>query len=148
MSTVPGLLKMILTGTVSTAVHANCKGSGRRLIASQPSQLISSSCDGDTNNSKSQINALPGLPLTPRRRKTPTGKTQFPCLLPVKDVGFLEELRRLLRLQNVLEQAGVKGNDRAGGLAGQVTVTSGLRLGRSEVLRILRHYRCSTKPRT
>ena len=65
--------------------------------------------------------------------------------VPVKDVGFPEELRRLLRLQTVLEQAGVKGNDRAGGLAGKVTVTSGLRLGRSEVLRILRHYTCEYK---
>ena len=36
--------------------------------------------------------------------------------------------------------AGVKGNDRADTLAGKATLTSGLLLGRSEVLRSLRHY--------
>ena len=38
--------------------------------------------------------------------------------------------------------AGVKRNDRAAGLAGRAraTLTSGLLLGRSEVLRSLRHY--------
>ena len=36
--------------------------------------------------------------------------------------------------------AGVKGNDRADRLAGIATITGGLRLGRSEVLRSLRHY--------
>ena len=36
--------------------------------------------------------------------------------------------------------AGVKGNNRADRLAGKATIASGLRLGRSEVLRILRHY--------
>ena len=36
--------------------------------------------------------------------------------------------------------AGVKGNDRAVRLAGKATLTSGLLLGRSEVLRSLRHY--------
>ena len=34
---------------------------------------------------------------------------------------------------------GVKANDRADSLAGKATITSGLRLGRSEVLSILRH---------
>ena len=38
------------------------------------------------------------------------------------------------------EHAGVKGNDRADGLAGKATLTSGLLLRRSEVLRSLRHY--------
>ena len=38
------------------------------------------------------------------------------------------------------EHAGVKGNDRADRLAGKATLTSGLLLGRSEVLRSLRHY--------
>ena len=38
------------------------------------------------------------------------------------------------------EHAGVKGNDRADRLAGKETLTSGLLLGRSEVLRSLRHY--------
>ena len=37
-------------------------------------------------------------------------------------------------------RAGVKGNDRADRLAGKATHTSGLLLGRSEVLRSLRHY--------
>ena len=36
--------------------------------------------------------------------------------------------------------AGVKGNDRADRLAGKATLTSGLLLGRSEMLRSLRHY--------
>ena len=35
---------------------------------------------------------------------------------------------------------GVKGNDREDTLAGKATLTSGLLLGRSEVLRSLRHY--------
>ena len=37
--------------------------------------------------------------------------------------------------------AGVKGNDREDRLAGKASLTSGLVLGRSEVLRSLRHYR-------
>ena len=36
--------------------------------------------------------------------------------------------------------AGVEGNDKADRLAGKGTTTNGLRLGRSEVLRSLRHY--------
>ena len=36
--------------------------------------------------------------------------------------------------------AGVKGDDRADRLAGKVTIISGLRLGRSEVLRSFRQY--------
>ena len=36
--------------------------------------------------------------------------------------------------------AGVKGKDRADRLAGKATLISGLLLGRSEVLRSLRHY--------
>ena len=43
--------------------------------------------------------------------------------------------------------AGVKGNEGAGTLAGKAALTSGLRLGRSEVLRSLRHYLAGTKPR-
>ena len=34
----------------------------------------------------------------------------------------------------------MKGNDQADGLAGEATLTSGLRLGGSEVLRSFRHY--------
>ena len=42
--------------------------------------------------------------------------------------------------------AGVKGNNRADRLADKATITGGLRLGRSEVLRSLRHYlRCGHK---
>ena len=49
-----------------------------------------------------------------------------------------------IHLQNLLwvycpGHAGVKGNDRADRLAGKATPTSGLLLGRSEVLRSLRH---------
>ena len=36
--------------------------------------------------------------------------------------------------------AGVKGNDRADRLAGKAVIASGLRFGRSEVLRRSRHY--------
>ena len=36
--------------------------------------------------------------------------------------------------------SGVKGNDRADRLAGKPIIASGLRLGRSEVLRSMRHY--------
>ena len=48
-------------------------------------------------------------------------------------------LRKLLGVY-CHEYAGVKGNDRAKRLAGKATLTSGLLLGRSEVLRSLRHY--------
>ena len=44
---------------------------------------------------------------------------------------------------DILLQKGVKGIDRADRLAGKATLTSGLHLGRSEVLRSLRH--CTTK---
>ena len=49
-----------------------------------------------------------------------------------------------IHLRNVLwvyclGHAGVKGNDRADRLAGKATLASGLLLGRSEVLRSLRH---------
>ena len=40
----------------------------------------------------------------------------------------------------IMGHAGVKGNDRADRLAGKTTLTKGLLLGRSEVLRSLRHY--------
>ena len=48
-------------------------------------------------------------------------------------------LGRRLR-EHCTEHAEVNQNDRADGLAGKATFTSGLRLGRSEVLRSLRHY--------
>ena len=41
---------------------------------------------------------------------------------------------------HTFENSGVKGNDKANRLAGKPTITSGLRLGRSEMLRSLRHY--------
>ena len=52
----------------------------------------------------------------------------------------------LVVLVNCLGHAGVKGNDRADRLAGKATTTGGLRFGRSEVLRSLRHYLAGTKP--
>ena len=53
--------------------------------------------------------------------------------------------RKLLRVY-CPEHAVVKGNDRADKLAGKETLTSGLLLGRSELLRSLRHYlRVQTK---
>ena len=48
-------------------------------------------------------------------------------------------LGRRLR-EHCTEHAEVNQNDRADGLAGKATFTSDLRLGRSEVLRSLRHY--------
>ena len=50
-----------------------------------------------------------------------------------------------INLRNVLwvycpGHAGVKGNHREDRLAGKATLTSGLLLGRSEVLRSLKHY--------
>ena len=48
-------------------------------------------------------------------------------------------LRKLLWV-HCLGHAGVKGNDRADRLAGKATLTSGLLLGRAEVVRSLRHY--------
>ena len=48
-------------------------------------------------------------------------------------------LRKLL-LVCCIVHAGVKGNGRADRLTGKATLTSGLRLRRSEVLRSLRHY--------
>ena len=59
----------------------------------------------------------------------------------------------VIRLRNLLwvycpGHAGVKGNDGADTLTGKATLTSGLRLGRSEVLRSLRHYLAGTKPGT
>ena len=45
-------------------------------------------------------------------------------------------------------QAGVKGNDRADRLEGKATLTSGLLLGGSELLRSLRHCHSDTKPKT
>ena len=48
-------------------------------------------------------------------------------------------LRRLLWVY-CPGHAGAKGNDRADRLAGKATLTSGLLLGKSELLRSLRHY--------
>ena len=48
-------------------------------------------------------------------------------------------LRKLLR-EYCPGHAGTKGNNRADTLAGKATITSDLPLGRSEVLRSLRHY--------
>ena len=42
--------------------------------------------------------------------------------------------------ENCSGHAGVKGNDRADRMSGKATLTSGLLLGRPEVLRSLRHY--------
>ena len=58
-----------------------------------------------------------------------------------------------VHLQNLLRvycpvHAGVEGNGRADRLAGKATLTSGLLLGRSEVLKNLRQLPAGTKPRT
>ena len=59
---------------------------------------------------------------------------------PDRNVSMVNiHLRKLLWVY-CSGHAGVKGIDRADRLAGKVTFTSGLLLGRSEVLRSLRHY--------
>ena len=56
------------------------------------------------------------------------------------DVSMVDiHLRKLLWVY-CPGQAGVKGNDRADRLEGKATITTGLRLGGSEVLRSLSHY--------
>ena len=52
---------------------------------------------------------------------------------------FIIHLRRILWVY-CPEHAVVKGNDRADRLVGKATITGGLRLGRSEMLRNLRHF--------
>ena len=52
---------------------------------------------------------------------------------------FEFQLRRILWVY-CPGHAGVKENDRADRLAGKATITGGLYLGKSEVLRSLRHY--------
>ena len=54
-------------------------------------------------------------------------------------VLFSIHLQRLLWMYSP-GNARVKGNDRTDRLTGKVTIASGLRVGRSEVLRCLRHY--------
>ena len=63
------------------------------------------------------------------------GKPSLECHVSTVDV----HLRKILWVY-CPEHAGVKGNDRADALAGKATFTNDLRLGRSEVLRSLRHY--------
>ena len=55
-------------------------------------------------------------------------------------VSMVNIHHRKLLWMNCPGHAGVKGNGRANRLAGKATPTSGLLLGRSEVLRSLRHY--------
>ena len=62
-------------------------------------------------------------------------KPRLECVVSMVDI----HLRKLLWVY-CPGHAGVKGNDRADRLAGKATLTSGLFLGRFEVLRSLRHY--------
>ena len=60
--------------------------------------------------------------------------------IPDRNASMVDiHLRKLLRVY-CPGHGGVKGNDRADRLAGKATLTSGLLLGRSEMLRSLRHY--------
>ena len=61
-----------------------------------------------------------------KERKKEKKKKKKELRLDSNDFGFI--------------YAGAKGNDRADSLADKVTLTSGLILGRSEVLKSLRHY--------
>ena len=67
---------------------------------------------------------------------------------PDLNVSMVDIYLRKLLWVYCLGHAGVTRNDRADRLAGKATITSGLFLGRSEVLRSLRHYLRGTKPRT
>ena len=59
---------------------------------------------------------------------------------PIWNVSMVDiHLRKLLWVYHP-GHAGVKGNDQADRLAGKAPITNGLLLGRSEVLRSLRHY--------
>ena len=62
-------------------------------------------------------------------------KPRLECVVSMVDI----HLRKLLWVY-CPGHAGVKGYDRADRLAGKATLTSGLFLGRFEVLRSLRHY--------
>ena len=64
------------------------------------------------------------------------GKSRLAC------VNGRPDIRKLLWVY-CPAHAGIKGNDRADRLAGKATITSGLSLGRSEVLRYLKHYLCA-----
>ena len=59
---------------------------------------------------------------------------------PDRNVSMVDIQLRILVWTYCPGHAGVKRNDRADRLAGKATLTSGLLLGRSEVLRSLRHY--------
>ena len=59
---------------------------------------------------------------------------------PDLNVSMVDIYLRKLLWVYCLGHAGVTRNDRADRLAGKATITSGLLLGRSEVLRSLRHY--------
>ena len=63
--------------------------------------------------------------------------SSMPTVLNVSVVDI--QLQKLLWVY-CSENTGVKGNDRANRLAGNATITNGLLLGRSDVLRSLRHY--------
>ena len=58
---------------------------------------------------------------------------------PDRNVSMVDIHRRELLCLYCLRHAGVKGNERADRLAGKGTITSGLRLRRSDVLSSLRH---------
>ena len=59
---------------------------------------------------------------------------------PDWNVSMVDIHLRKLLLVYWSGHAGLKGNDRADKLAGKTTITSGMLLGSSEVLRSLRHY--------
>ena len=68
----------------------------------------------------------------------PSSIIKFTCLWHILSMVDIH-LRKLLWLY-CLGYAGLKGNHRSDRLAGKAILTSGLLLGRSEVLRSLRHY--------
>ena len=90
---------------------------------------IASRCDSQASHAIILTDSMSLL----QKGKSGTGSPDWPVSM------FDIHLRRILWMY-CPGHAGVKGNNRADRLAGKTTTTVGLRLGRSEVLRSLRHY--------
>ena len=100
--------------------------------------------------SGSSLTISDGLPqdMTVRPHMLSPTQIQWACYKKVKsgmgspdwNVSMVDSHLRKFLWVYCPGHAGVKGNDRADRLAGKATLTSGLLLGRSEVLRSLRHY--------
>ena len=97
---------------------------------------IASRCDSQTTHAIILINSMSLL------HKVKSGMESPDCNVSMVDIHL-----RKLQWVYCPGHAGLKGNGRADTLASKATLTSGLLLGRSEVLRSLRHY-LRAQPRT